>query len=78
MKGNFEQCLAWLLKHEGGFSAHPEDPGHDHEGHRPGVMKSGCPRQWTASRLSQKKPAKHPRQSRRSDLPRGILEPGSW
>ena len=27
MKGNFEQSLEWLLKHEGGFSAHPEDPG---------------------------------------------------
>ena len=27
MKGNFEQCLAWLLKHEGGFVHHPDDPG---------------------------------------------------
>lgn len=27
MKDNFEQCLAWLLKHEGGFVNHPEDPG---------------------------------------------------
>lgn len=27
MKGNFEQCLAWLLKHEGGFVDHPDDPG---------------------------------------------------
>lgn len=27
MKGNFEQCLTWLLKHEGGFVNHPEDPG---------------------------------------------------
>lgn len=27
MKHNFEQSLAWLLKHEGGFVDHPEDPG---------------------------------------------------
>jgi len=27
MKGNFEQCLAWLLHHEGGFVNHPDDPG---------------------------------------------------
>ena len=27
MKANFEQCLEWLLKHEGGFVNHPEDPG---------------------------------------------------
>ena len=27
MNGNFEQCLEWLLKHEGGFVNHPDDPG---------------------------------------------------
>jgi lysozyme family protein len=27
MKENFEQCLAMLLKHEGGFVNHPKDPG---------------------------------------------------
>ena len=27
MKDNFEQCLALILKHEGGFVNHPKDPG---------------------------------------------------
>ena len=27
MKDNFEKCLAMLLKHEGGFVNHPQDPG---------------------------------------------------
>ena len=27
MNGNFEQCLEWLLKHEGGFVNHPDAPG---------------------------------------------------
>lgn len=27
MKTNFDQCLAWLLEHEGGFVNHPDDPG---------------------------------------------------
>ena len=27
MRQNFEQCLEWLLEHEGGFSAHKDDPG---------------------------------------------------
>ena len=27
MKGNFERCLAILLKEEGGYSANPADPG---------------------------------------------------
>ena len=27
MRGNFEQSLEWLLKHEGGFVNHPDDPG---------------------------------------------------
>jgi lysozyme family protein len=27
MKYNFSYCLAWVLKHEGGFVNHPEDPG---------------------------------------------------
>ena len=27
MRGNFEQSLEWLLKHEGGFVDHPDDPG---------------------------------------------------
>jgi lysozyme family protein len=27
MNTNFDACLAHLLKHEGGFSAHPQDPG---------------------------------------------------
>lgn len=27
MKDNFEQCLALVLKHEGGFSNNPKDPG---------------------------------------------------
>lgn len=27
MTGNFEQCLALVLKHEGGFVNHPKDPG---------------------------------------------------
>lgn len=27
MKQNFDQCLTWLLAHEGGFVDHPDDPG---------------------------------------------------
>lgn len=27
MRENFEQSLTWLLRHEGGFVDHPEDPG---------------------------------------------------
>jgi lysozyme family protein len=27
MKGNFDQCLSMVLKHEGGFVDHPKDPG---------------------------------------------------
>lgn len=27
MNQNFEQCLEWLLEHEGGFVNHPDDPG---------------------------------------------------
>lgn len=27
MQNNFEQCLALVLKHEGGFVNHPKDPG---------------------------------------------------
>lgn len=27
MKDNFEECLAHVLKHEGGFVNHPKDPG---------------------------------------------------
>jgi lysozyme family protein len=27
MKANFERCLAEVLKHEGGWADHPEDPG---------------------------------------------------
>ena len=27
MKWNFEQCMEWLLSHEGGYVDHPEDPG---------------------------------------------------
>ena len=27
MKDNFEQCLALVLKHEGGYVNHPKDPG---------------------------------------------------
>ncbi len=27
MQSNFDQCLEWLLAHEGGFVNHPEDPG---------------------------------------------------
>lgn len=27
MKGNFDACLAEVLKHEGGFVNHPQDPG---------------------------------------------------
>lgn len=27
MKHNFEQCLEWLLEHEGGYVDHPQDPG---------------------------------------------------
>ena len=27
MKWNFEQCMEWLLAHEGGYVDHPEDPG---------------------------------------------------
>ena len=27
MQGNFDRCLALLLKHEGGFVHHPSDPG---------------------------------------------------
>jgi lysozyme family protein len=34
MKGNFEQCLALVLKHEGGYVDHPKDPG--------GATNLGC------------------------------------
>ena len=27
MRGNFDKCLAMVLKHEGGFVDHPKDPG---------------------------------------------------
>ena len=27
MKKNFEQCMGWLLEHEGGYVNHPKDPG---------------------------------------------------
>lgn len=27
MRGNFEECLALVLKHEGGFVNNPRDPG---------------------------------------------------
>lgn len=27
MKGNFDECLALVLKHEGGWNDHPKDPG---------------------------------------------------
>jgi len=27
MEQNFDQCLEWLLEHEGGFVNHPKDPG---------------------------------------------------
>ena len=27
MNDNFEKCFKMLLKHEGGFINHPEDPG---------------------------------------------------
>jgi len=27
MKNNFEQCMGWLLEHEGGYVNHPSDPG---------------------------------------------------
>ena len=27
MKQNFEQCMGWLLEHEGGYVNHPSDPG---------------------------------------------------
>ena len=27
MKNNFEQCMRWLLEHEGGYIWHAEDPG---------------------------------------------------
>ena len=27
MKQNFEQCMGWLLEHEGGYVNHPNDPG---------------------------------------------------
>lgn len=27
MKQNFDQCMEWLLEHEGGFVNHPDDPG---------------------------------------------------
>jgi lysozyme family protein len=27
MKHNFDQCMEWLLEHEGGFVNHPDDPG---------------------------------------------------
>jgi len=27
MASNFEQCLEWLLEHEGGYVNHPKDPG---------------------------------------------------
>lgn len=29
MKANYEKCLAEVLKHEGGWSSHPKDPGGD-------------------------------------------------
>jgi len=27
MRQNFEQCMGWLLEHEGGYVNHPSDPG---------------------------------------------------
>ena len=27
MKNNFEQCMKWVLHHEGGYVDHPKDPG---------------------------------------------------
>jgi len=27
MQSNFDQCLEWLLEHEGGYVNHPKDPG---------------------------------------------------
>ena len=27
MKNNFEQCMRWVLEHEGGYVDHPKDPG---------------------------------------------------
>ena len=27
MRQNFEQCMGWLLEHEGGYVNHPNDPG---------------------------------------------------
>ena len=27
MRQNFEQCMGWLLEHEGGYINHPSDPG---------------------------------------------------
>jgi lysozyme family protein len=27
MRDNFEQCMGWLLEHEGGYVNHPSDPG---------------------------------------------------
>ena len=27
MKNNFEQCMRWVLHHEGGYVDHPKDPG---------------------------------------------------
>jgi len=34
MKDNFEECLAHVLKHEGGYVDHPKDPG--------GATNHGC------------------------------------
>ena len=34
MKQNFEECLAHVLKHEGGYVDHPKDPG--------GATNLGC------------------------------------
>ena len=27
MRNNFDQCMKWVLHHEGGYVDHPKDPG---------------------------------------------------
>jgi len=49
MKQNFDQCLEWLLVHEGGFVNHPKDPGGMTN---LGVTKATLER-WTGSHVTE-------------------------
>lgn len=52
MKGNFERCLDFVLRHEGGWSDHPKDPGGaTMKGVTIGVFSSYLGRQATKDEL---------------------------